>query len=168
MKCLFSAFLAAAATLALAQHGTTPADALKGIGFLEGDWTGKQNFNNPSAPLVADIAYHAHFVVGGRYLEEVSNTTLPGRKPTDVRHFVGYDPKTETYRAWWFNDTAAGPTEFEGKLDGTKLVLQTTAASKATLKATYELKSPTELAYKLEMKQGDNWTELFHSTYTHK
>ena len=53
---------------------------------------------------------------------------LPGRKPTDTRHFISYDKQTGKYTAWWFNDTSySSERTFTGDLTGNKLVLMSGA-----------------------------------------
>jgi hypothetical protein len=148
-------------------------DALTGAGmpdiaFLKGAWTGKQNFNTGgSSPMVADITNQISDAVGGRYLEEKLATTLPGRSPTDVRHFITYDPKAKVYRAWWFNDTSVGPMEFEGALTGHKLVMQTKAGSGPnTFRATYDASASAELNYTFELQTPTGWRELFKASYS--
>jgi hypothetical protein len=91
------------------------AAALDKLAFLKGDWTGQQEFNMQGGPAMSGEATdHVEVAVGGRYLAEVLATTLPGRKPTDSRHFISFDPASGKYVAWWFNDTSIGPSAFEG------------------------------------------------------
>ena len=98
---------------------------------------------------------------------------MPGRKPSDTRHLVTFDPKSKTYRAWWFNDSSVGPMELEGTLSGNKLVL----LSKPTLtgngkmsefRATYDGSTARRLIYTLELKNGETWQLLFTSKYEKK
>jgi len=169
MKPQFLALLVVVTSLAGAQgHDTKTPEAMKSIQFLVGDWSGKQTFNTGGPAMVGDITVKVHETVGGRYLEEVLSTTLPGRKPTDTRHFLTFDPTTNSYHAWWFNDTSYGPTELEGKLSGDVLVLEShpkEGSASPVLRATYDKQSDTKLAYKLEMKTANGWQELFHNTY---
>jgi hypothetical protein len=91
---------------------------------------------------------------------------LPGRPPTEVHHFISYNPTTKTYHAWWFNDTSNTPMELEGTLEGNQLVLQNHPANPnaPVLKATYDKVSGSAINYKLEMKTPDGkWQELFHN-----
>jgi hypothetical protein len=117
---------------------------------------------------------HVEVAVGGRYLAEVLATTLPGRKPTDSRHFISFDPASGKYVAWWFNDTSIGPSAFEGELTGRTFVLTTKetpagGAARAVLRATYETPAEGALTYKLEMQAKDGtWTRLFTTTYKRK
>lgn len=155
------------------QHDVKPADAIKNLAFMKGDWSGKQDFNTNGGPAMSgDATNHIDDAIGGRYLCEMLSTTMPGRKPTDTRHFIGWDPKGEVYRAWWFTDTSSSPLEFEGVLSGSKLVLtskpvNTGGATGAVLRATYE-GSADKLTYTLEMKDGDSWRRLFTTTYGRK
>ena len=59
----------------------------------------------------------------GKYLCEMLSTTLPGRKPTDTRHFISFDKQSGKYTAWWFNDTSTHPSELDRRSSGNKLVL---------------------------------------------
>lgn len=154
-------------TLSFAQtHDIPAAEAMKALEFMKGSWVGTQEFNTGAAAMVGDATNKIEEAIGGRYLEERLSTTLPGRKPTDTRHLVTFDPKSGTYRAWWFNDTSVAPQEFEGKLEGGKLVLTSKpTASGAVLRATYEAPAANKLTFKLEMKQGENWQLLFTSAY---
>jgi Protein of unknown function (DUF1579) len=145
------------------QPASSPLDALA---FMQGDWTGKQNFNNPGgSPMVGDATDHVAIGIGGKYLCETLSTTMPGRKPTDTRHFISYDKQAGTYTAWWFNDTGTHPAEFTGELSSNKLVL-TSKSSGPVLRATYESPSKGTLTFLLEMQQGDTWTKLFLTTYS--
>jgi len=172
MKTIFAVTLLATASLAAAQgHDVKPADALKEISFITGEWKGKQDFNtNGGAPMVGDIVVHSSAVVGGRYIEELLSTTLPGRKPTDSRHYIGFDPKTNKYKAWWFNDTGNVPTVLEGVLDGNKLVLLSAPNPNGkggpVLRATYDKVSDNAMNYVLEMQSDGKWTALFHNSFT--
>jgi hypothetical protein len=97
------------------------------------------------------------------------STTMPGRKPTDTRHFISYDKPSGKYTAWWFNDTSTRPTEFTGDLSENKLVLTSTPAGPGpVMRATYESPSDSTLTFLLEMKQGETWTKLFLTTYSKK
>lgn len=170
MKGILCVFTVAIAMLAGAQgHDLKPADALKNLAFLKGNWEGKQDFNTGGAPMVGAATNHIDDAIGERYLCEMLSTTLPGRKPSDTRHFISYDPKSSTYRAWWFTDTSVGPMEFEGTLTGQKLVLlNKPAPGGRQLRATYESPVSNTLTYTLEMKDGDNWQRLFTTTYSKK
>lgn len=148
-----------------AQPAASPFDALA---FMQGDWAGKQDFNNPGGPAMAgDASDHVAICVGGRYLCEALSTSMPGRKPTDSRHFISYDHQAGAYTAWWFNDTGNHPTEFTGELSANKLVLTSKSSGPGpALRATYESPSKNTLTYLLEMQQGGAWTKLFLTTYT--
>jgi len=148
-----------------AQQTPSPLDRLA---FMVGDWSGKQNFNNPGGPaMVGDATDRIEIGIGGKYLCETLSTSMPGRKPTDTRHFISYDKESSTYNAWWFNDTGTRPTEFTGELSENKLVLTSNSSGPGpVLRATYESPSKTTLTFLLEMKQGDTWTRLFLTTYT--
>lgn len=169
MKFLVCVALAISGALALAQPpAIQPADALNKIAFLQGNWAGKQNFNTNGGPaMVGDATDRIELGIAGKYLCEMLSTTLPGRKPTDTRHFISFDRQTGKYTAWWFNDTAYHPTQLSGDLTGNKLVLTSDASAPGPLlRATYENPSPDKLNFHLEMKNGDAWTSLFVTTYT--
>src|SRR5271157_2768833 len=91
---------------AFGQHqDMQPADALNKLLFMQGDWTGKQVFNTNGGPAtVGDATDRVELGIAGKYICEMLSTTLPGRKPTDTRHFISYDRQTGKYTAWWFND----------------------------------------------------------------
>jgi hypothetical protein len=150
------------------QQAPAATDPLNNLSFMKGDWTGKQNFNNPGGPAMSgDASDRVEIGIGGRYLCEMLSTTMPGRKPTDTRHFISYDKQSGKYAAWWFNDTGTRPTEFTGELTGNKLVL-TSSSSGPVLRATYETPAENTLTYLLEMKQGETWVKLFLTTYSRK
>lgn len=170
MKTLLSCLFIATSLVAGAQtHDLKPAEAIKNLAFMTGTWVGKQDFNTGGDPMVGEATNHIEEAIGGRYIEEHLSTALPGRKPSDTRHFLTYDPKTSTFKAWWFNDTSVAPMELEGTLTGTKLELTSKpTAGGAVLKATYEGTGKDKLVYKLEMKQEDKWQLLFTTTYSRK
>lgn len=175
MKAVLFMLVALTAALTSAQqHDLKPADALKMLAFMRGNWAGKQDFNTQGGPAMSGHATnHIDEVIGGRYLCEMLSTTMPGRKPTDTRHFISYDPKSGKYTAWWFTDTSVGPMEFEGDLAGSKLILQTkpmvTGAGPGTvLRATYESPADGKLTYMLEMQRNGKWTRLFTTTYSRR
>lgn len=171
MKILLSMGLALTAAPAFAQQpAIAPADALAKLSFMQGNWAGKQNFNNQGGPaMVGDATDRIELGIAGKYLCEQLSTTLPGRKPTDTRHFISYDKQSGKYTAWWFNDTSYHPTQLTGDLTGNKLVLTSdSSAPGPVLRATYENPSPDKLTFQLEMKSGDAWTSLFLTTYTKK
>jgi hypothetical protein len=145
-----------------------PADALNKLAFMQGNWVGKQNFNTDGGPaMVGDATDRIESGIAGKYLCEMLSTTLPGRKPTDTRHFISFDKQTGKYTAWWFNDTSYHPTQLTGDLTGNKLVLTSDASAPGpVLRATYENPTPDKLTFQVEMKNGDKWTSLFLTTYT--
>jgi hypothetical protein len=147
-----------------------PAEALGRLAFLQGDWAGRQDFNTGDGPkMIGDATDRISTGIAGKYVCEMLSTTLPGRKPTDTRHFISFDKATGKYTAWWFNDTSYHPTQLSGDLTGNKLVLMSDAAGPApTLRATYESPTADTLTFHLEMKSGDNWTSLFLTTYSKK
>jgi hypothetical protein len=152
------------------QPSVQPADALAKLAFMQGDWMGKQDFNTQGGPaMVGDASDRIELGVAGKYICEMLSTTLPGRKPTDTRHFISFDGKVQKYTAWWFNDTSYHPTALTGDLAGNKLVLMSdSSAPGPVLRATYESPSADKLTFLLEMKDGDNWTRLFLITYLRK
>ena len=176
MKLVICFLLVCAAAVS---YGQQPAPApnpsptpspLDSLSFMKGDWKGQQKFNNPSGtPMVGDATDKVDIGIGGRYLCEMLSTTLPGRKPTDSRHFISLDKQTGKYAAWWFNDTGTGtrPTEFTGELSENKLVLTSNPSGPgAVLRATYESPAKNCLTFLLEMKQDENWIKLFLTTYS--
>ena len=153
-----------------AAPGVPTASPFDGLAFMQGNWSGKQDFNRPNGPVMTgDATDHVDLCIGGKYLCEMLSTTMPGRKPTDTRHFISYDKISGKYSAWWFNDTGTGtrPTEFTGELTANKLVLTSTPSNPgAVLRATYESPAKDTLTFLLEVKQDDSWTKLFLTTYT--
>ena len=149
---------------------TTPANPLDNLSFMKGDWSGKQNFETGGGPaMVGDATDRIEIGIAGKYLCEMLSTTMPGRKPTDTRHFISYDKQSGKYTAWWFNDTSTHPSELTGDLSGNKLILLSSPSGPGpVLRATYESPSENTLTFLLEMKQGDSWTKLFLTTYTKK
>jgi hypothetical protein len=152
------------------QPAAQPANPLDNLSFMKGDWSGKQNFETGGGPaMVGDATDRIEIGIAGKYLCEMLSTTLPGRKPTDTRHFISYDKESGKYTAWWFNDTSTHPSELTGDLAGNKLVLLSSASGPGpVLRATYESPSKNTLTFLLEMKQGDTWTKLFLTTYSKK
>jgi hypothetical protein len=171
MKVVPAFLIMCAGVIACAQQpaAQTP-NPLANLSFMQGDWSGAQNFNNTAGPaMVGDATDRIEIGIAGRYLCEMLSTTLPGRKPTDTRHFISYDKQSGKYTAWWFNDTSTHPSELSGDLTGNKLVLLSSPSGPGpVLRATYESPSPNTLTFLLEMKQGDNWTKLFLTTYSKK
>lgn len=171
MRTNLAALILLCASFCAAQtHDVKPPEALKKLDFMIGSWVGKQDFNTQGGPaMVGEATNKIEEAIGGRYLEERLSTTLPGRKPTDTRHYISFDPKTNTYKAWWFNDTSVTPSEFEGTLEGTKLVMTSKpTASGAVLRVIYDGAGVDMLTLTLEMKQGEGWMRLFTSTYKMK
>lgn len=152
------------------QSPATQTDGLSKLAWMRGDWAGHQAFNtNGGAAMVGDATDRIEVGIAGKYLCEMLSTTLPGRKPTDTRHFISYDPKTNLYTAWWFNDTSIRPMELSGELTGNKLVLTSNpAAPGPLLRATYENPPDGTLTFLLEMKAGESWSKLFLTTYSKK
>jgi hypothetical protein len=171
MRFLVCVLLAASGVLAFGQQpDVQPADALSKLSFMQGDWAGKQDFNTGSEPaMVGDATDRIELGIANKYLCEILSTTLPGRKPTDTRHFISFDRQTQKYTAWWFNDTSYHPTQLTGELTGNKLVLMSDpSAPGPVLRATYENPSAEKLTFLLEMKSGENWTRLFLTIYSKK
>ena len=171
MKSLVCTVLLVSGMAALGQQQQMlPADALNKLSFMQGDWTGKQVFNTNGGPAtVGDATDRVELGIAGKYLCEMLSTTLPGRKPTDTRHFISFDKQTGKYTAWWFNDTSYHPTQLTGDLAGNKLVLVSdSSAPGPVLRATYENPSSDTLTFQVEMKNGDKWTSLFLTTYLKK
>jgi hypothetical protein len=171
MRIVACLLIACAGMMAQGQHPGVAADQpnpLDKLAFMQGDWSGKQDFNTSGVPdIVGDATDRIDLCIAGRYVCEMLSTTLPGRKATDTRHFISYDKQTGKYTAWWFNDTSTHPTEFSGELAGNKLVLMSEGAGPGpVLRATYESPSAGRLTFLLEMKQGGGWVKLFLTTYT--
>lgn len=152
------------------QSNQAQSNPLDQLSFMKGDWTGKQNFNNQGGPaMVGDATDRIDLCIAGKYFCEMLSTTLPGRKPTDTRHFISYDKQTGKYTAWWFNDTSTHPTALSGDVSGSKLVLTSDPTNPGpVLRATYQTPSADTLTFQLEMRTGDSWTKLFVSTYSKK
>jgi hypothetical protein len=167
LACLLFALTAASA---LAQgHDLKTPEALQKLAFMKGNWVGKQDFNTGGDPMVGDVTNMIEEVIGGHYFEEHLSTTLSGRKPTDTRHYITFDAKSQTFKAWWFNDTTVAPTEFEGNLTDKHLeMLSKPNANGVVMRVTYDAPADNKLTYKLEMKQGNDWQLLFTTTYARK
>ncbi len=174
MRLILSCFLTCLCLGALAQgHDIKPADAMAKVAFMKGDWSGKQDFNTGGEAMIGDATDHVEDAIGGRYLEEKLSTTLPGRKPSDTRHLLTFDPKSGTYKAWWFNDSSVGAMELEGQFQGSDLVLtskptETGNGQSSVFRVTYSSPSPDKLVYKLELQAGGDWRLLFTTTYSKK
>ena len=175
MKLFLFLFFAVSGGLAIGQQpaapsAVQPSDALAKLAFMQGDWAGTQNFNTDGGPaMVGDATNSIATGIAGKYLCEMLSTTLPGRKPTDTRHFISFDKQSGKYTAWWFNDTSSHPTLLTGELIGNKLVLMGDSSGPGpALRATYESPVPDKLTFQLEMKTGDSWTSLFVTTYLKK
>ena len=171
MKLILCVLIVGAAAMAFSQQQTAASpDPLNSLSFMKGDWAGKQNFDTGGGkPMIGDATDRIEIGIGGRYLCEMLSTTLPGRKPTDTRHFISYDRQSGKFTAWWFNDTATHPSEFTGEVSGNKLVLTSNSSGPGpALRATYESPSENALTYLLEMKEGETWTKLFLTTYSRK
>ncbi|MGA8742736.1 MAG: DUF1579 family protein [Terracidiphilus sp.] len=169
MKLIVCFLVLCSNALAYSQQPATPTpNPLDNLSFMKGDWSGKQNFETGGGPaMVGDATDRIEIGIAGKYLCEMLSTTMPGRKPTDTRHFISYDRQTGKYTAWWFNDTSTHPSELAGDLSGNKLILLSSPSGPGpVLRATYESPSENTLTFLLEMKQGDNWTKLFLTTYT--
>jgi Protein of unknown function (DUF1579) len=169
MKFIVCFLTLCAAAMCYGQQQTPPSpDGLSSLAFMKGDWAGKQNFDTGGGPpMIGEATDRVEIGIAGKYLCEMLSTTMPGRKPTDTRHFISYDKQSGKYTAWWFNDTSTRPTEFSGDLSGNKLVLMSNSSGPGpVLRATYESPSETTLTFLLEMKQGETWTKLFLTTYS--
>jgi Protein of unknown function (DUF1579) len=161
----------ACALSAMGQQTSKPAaDGLNGLSFMEGDWSGHQDFNTGGGPaMVGSATDNISVCIEAKFVCEMLSTTLPNRKPTDTRHFLSFDKETGKYTAWWFNDTSTRPMELTGEASGNKLVLLSDASTPGpVLRATYERTPDDKLTFLLEMKQGDAWTKLFLTTYAKK
>ena len=167
MKRLVWVLLAVGCVAAVGQAAAVdPAEALGKLAFLQGDWAGKQDFNTGGgAAMVGDATDRIAAGIAGKYVCETLSTTLPGRKPTDTRHFISFDKGTGKYTAWWFNDTSYHPMALTGDLTGNKLVLASDGSAGPVLRATYETPNANTLTFLLEMKTGDGWNRLFLTTY---
>ncbi len=169
MKIIVSFLVCFAGAFAWAQQPAAQAPSpLDKLSFMQGDWSGKQDFNNQGGPaMVGNATDRIDVCIAGRYVCEMLSTTLPGRKATDTRHFISYDKRSGKYTAWWFNDTSTHPTELTGDLSGNKLVLMSSDSGPGpVLRATYESLSANSLTFLLEMKQGDSWAKLFLTSYS--
>lgn len=167
MHALLSVYLAASIVGFAPQqgHDLKPAEAIKNMSFLLGNWKGKQNFNNPQGPMVATVEARIKMSIGDRFVEEAISGVVEGGRKFETRHFMSYDANTKKYKAWWFNDTSYGPQEYEGDMVGNKLVMSS-KGGRAELRVTYEKISDKELGYWLEMKQGEDWVQLFKTVYS--
>ena len=157
--------------LAFGQQSASPqTGGLNKLSWMEGDWAGKQDFDTGGGPAMeGDATDQIEIGIEGKYLCEMLSTTLPGRKPTDTRHFVSYDKESNQYNAWWFNDTSTHPMKLSGELSAGKLVLiSDPSAPGPVLRATYTSPAEGKLTFLLEMKTGVSWQKLFLSTYTQK
>ena len=168
MKLIPCFLIACERVLACGQQTSQSAKQLDSLAFMKGDWSGKQDFNNQGGTaMVGDATDRIDVCIAGKYLCEMLSTTLPGRKPTDTRHFISYDKESGKYTAWWFNDTSTHPTALAGDFTGGKLVLLSDPEGAGPLlRATYESPRPDTLTFLLEMKTGDAWTKLFLTTYS--
>ncbi|HEY3782853.1 MAG TPA: DUF1579 family protein [Fimbriimonadaceae bacterium] len=171
MKTLTSALLCICASLALGQghNESQPSPKLDAISFLEGNWSGKQNFQmDGGRTMAADITLSVTKEVGGRYMQEKSLTTLPGGRTGSAVHMLAYDPKLGQYKVWWFNDTSVDPQMLTGAISGDKLVMETAAKPDykgPIMKATYDREADDHFTYTLQMKTGSTWRTLFITDY---
>jgi len=138
---------------------------MKDVSFMRGHWHGKQVFNTGGAPLSGDVHSEVVPAVGGRYLRETLNVTMPGGRNSDTLHMLTWDAASKEYKAWWFNDTSTDPTEFSGELKGGTLSMSAKTGGGIELRVMYHKVSQSEFTYQLEMHQGAKWQQLFKTDY---
>jgi hypothetical protein len=148
-------------------HDPKPAESMKELGFLVGDWRGTQVFNTPGSALSGKAVNLIRPAIEGKYLEEKLSTTMPGRSASDTRHFITFNSRLGRFQAWWFNDASIGAMQLDGVIHGKTLVLQSvnTVEGAPVFRAIYDGIAPEKLKFTLELKSGDSWRTVFVTSY---
>jgi len=158
MRHLYLLLVVASVNLAIGQ--TKPAPELARFDYLIGEWQG--SFGPLKGVLVNE------WVEGGRFMR--STMTLKGPEGTfSETSYLGWDPKRKKYSAWNFNGMAALPRIEEGTLEGDALVLVSDpwemGGIAAVSRGTSKRITDTEIAVKVEVKQGDRWMPMYDGKF---
>lgn len=166
---------AAAASGLSAQPAMTPPPELKKLQMFVGDSLGKGKMYNPAGgTLTWTSVDKMEWALGGMYVMGRSKVTYQGMPASDGIMMMTYDPKDKLYKAWAFVSMMPGVMEMSGNFEDKALVFTSKpidfglGTGPTTVKMTFEPKSTSELAYKMEMKDGEKWSVLEDGVYTIK
>lgn len=172
MKLISSIVLWGIAGAVLAQ-GHSGQQLPSGFGVLRplvGTWGGKTVFNaGPGRPLTVDTILKITPIVQGHYLREDVISIIPDFGKRDFMNMLTYDGRIGVYKQWWFTDNSGNePVRLEGHVDGNVLTFVSTNTQGPVFRNTFIFKSPTELTYSVEHKDGEKWIKQFTAEFTKK
>ena len=140
---------------------TKPGPELKRLDALVGSWKAKIKLydgENDKNPAVIDGTTERKWVVGGRYLQEISEN------PTDKGVFIGtgywgFNRVTAMYEFLWMSTEAVGMSLEYGRFDPTANVLRTSGGSVEPASGFY-IQSRSEL----KIESPDSHTMVVYET----
>jgi hypothetical protein len=165
---LLACVLLSALTTANSQVASPVPPEVKALDGLVGEWDGvmKATFPGTSEPI--DVPTHVSVKLFGQYQETVYTMNMPGGMKFTGHMFLTYDSAAKNYRSWGFDDEVNEPREETGTWDGKKLVMTSKPQGGMVTRTTFEPKSKDEVAFLLEIKQGDAFTKIGEVVYKRK
>lgn len=176
---ILSVLLVFSAALSVAQEDPSmmmpPPPELNQLWFLLGDFEGpiKMSMNPGAPPLETQAKVKAVKTLGGMWLELFHSFDMEGTEMTG-RMLLTYEPSKKKYVSYWFDSAAPGAMTMTGSVKGQTLIMISDPVEmpgmpgKVTFRATWSMKSATDVKFVLEMKTAGKWGVFIESVYSRK
>jgi len=145
-----------------------PSPELKKLDFLVGKVTGKGKMYMPGqSPTDWSCADKTTWTKDGRYLKSESKISYPGMGDDEALTMIAYDRQAKLYHLWRYSSFTTVPIEATGNFEAEKLVFISTPCEMGfVFRITFEPKAKGQVAFLLEMKNGDNFEKTQEGIFT--
>ena len=152
------------AVCAVAQQGPTPPAELEKLAYMLGDWEGTFSWTMPG--MEGDMKMQLKCEMDGMFLRQTSKMDMQGAVATESA-FFGWNAAESRWDVWTFTNFAPTPRIEHGTLEGSVLTVTSEpwaveGMGEVVSRSTISKASDSEVSFKLEFKQGDQWMEVAH------
>ncbi len=153
--------------LCSAQNKPVSPDLAK-LTFLLGKWTSVEHSVGPGGKKVDFILKGSNgWTLGGQFLKIEEFFEIPDFGKIENFILMGYDPKTKSYRAWWYTNNTPLPFAFVGYWQAHKLVLSSIKeGGRPELRIIYDPKEDGHYLARLEVQREGKWIFQTEAEYT--
>jgi hypothetical protein len=145
-----------------------PSPELKKLDFLVGKVAGKGKMYMPGqSPTDWSCSDKTTWTKDGRYLKSESKVSYPGMGEDEALTMIAYDRQAKLYHLWRYSSFTTVPIEATGNFEDEKLVFISNPCEMGyVFRITFEPKAKGQVAFLLEMKNGDNFEKSQEGIFT--
>lgn len=175
MKLISSLVLVVAGVTAIAQDPgmmMAPPKEVKQLSWMLGTWTGTNTSNMSGTPEKAACTVKTEWSCGGRFLKTTFSTKMMGSKFEGVQ-MTTFNPESKEWTTIWFDSMTPQDMHSKGTIKGNTITfisdpMPMPDGSSGVFRSQWTKMSNTHMTFRLDMKQGEEWSKLISGSYRKK